>query len=84
MISSEKFTEKDIIGNAILMFSAGAEPVSDTLSFCLHELALNKKIQDKLRQHINSTKDKHYGKFSHDYLMDLHYADMVIMGNGTL
>jgi len=71
----------DIISNAILMYFAGAEPVSDTLAFCLYELAMNKHIQDKLREHINRTKEKHGGQFSNDYLMDLHYADMVFIGN---
>ncbi|XP_060837497.1 probable cytochrome P450 6a13 [Rhopalosiphum padi] len=85
----EKFTEMDIISNAILMYLAGAEPVSDTLAFCLYELAMNKHVQDKLREHINKTKEKHGDEFSNDYLMDLHYADMVITEtlrkvNGTI
>nr|QQL12326.1 cytochrome P450 CYP6CY13 [Aphis craccivora] len=85
----EKFTEMDIISNAILMYFAGAEPVSDTLAFCLYELAMNKHIQDKLREHIYRTKEKHGGEFSNDYLMDLHYADMVLTEtlrkvNGTI
>lgn len=69
----------DIVGNAINMFIAGTEPVSTTLAFCLHELAMNAHIQDKLRQHILVTKQKH-ADFNYDYLMDLHYADMVITG----
>jgi len=75
-----KFTEMDIISNAILMYLAGAEPVSDTLGFCLHELAMNKQVQDKLREHINTKRKEHGGEFTNDYLMDLHYADMVLTG----
>jgi len=75
----EKFTEMDIIANAILLFVAGAEPVSDTLAFCFYELALNKPIQDKLRQHIFETREKHGGEFNHNYLANLHYADMVLL-----
>jgi len=78
---AEKFTEMDIISNAILMYLAGAEPVSDTLGFCLHELAMNKHVQDKLRKHINTKRKEHGGEFTNDYLMDLHYADMVLTGN---
>ncbi|XP_022165038.1 probable cytochrome P450 6a13 isoform X2 [Myzus persicae] len=70
--------EMDIISNAIIMYFAGAEPVSDTLGFCLHELAINKQVQDKLREHIITKMEKHGGEFTNDYLMDLHYADMVL------
>jgi len=34
------------------MFAAGFETVSSTVSYCLYELALNKSIQDKVRQEI--------------------------------
>lgn len=77
----EKFTEMDIISNLLLMYIGGSEPVSDTLAFCLHELAMNKHIQDKLRAHIMEKREKHGGEFTHGYLMDLHYADMVLSGN---
>lgn len=63
------------------MFAAGSETVATTASFCLYELSLNKDIQDKLRAEINSKKEKYDGKLSNDYLMDLHYADMVLNGN---
>nr|ATB55048.1 cytochrome P450 6CY19 [Aphis gossypii] len=75
----EKFTDTDIVANAILLFVAGAEPVADTLAFCFYELALNKPIQEKLRQHICETREKHGGEFNHSYLANLHYADMVLL-----
>lgn len=62
------------------MFLAGSEPTSVTLAFCLHELALNPHIQNKLRKHIYETKEKHGGEFNNDFLMSLHYADMVLTG----
>ncbi|XP_022170039.1 cytochrome P450 6k1-like [Myzus persicae] len=74
----DKFTEADIIGNAILMFTAGSETVSSVLYFCLYELALNKETQDKLRGEICSMKAKHNGQLNNDYLMDLHYTTMVL------
>ncbi|KAF0734507.1 putative cytochrome P450 6a13 [Aphis craccivora] len=75
----EKFTDTDIIANAIFLFFAGTEPVSNTLAFCVYELALNKPIQEKLRQHICETREKHGGEYNHSYLADLHYADMVLL-----
>ncbi|XP_022170037.1 probable cytochrome P450 6a13 [Myzus persicae] len=80
--SEDKFTDDDIIGNAIVMFTAGSETVSSLLSFCLYELALNKEAQDKLRAEIFSMKAKHDGQLTNDYLMDLHYTTMVLEETG--
>jgi len=41
---------------------------------------MNKPIQEKLRQHIYVTKEKHGGKFNNEYSTDLQYADMVLLG----
>lgn len=77
---SDQFTDDDIIGNAILLFGAGAITISSTVSFCLYELALNKEIQDKMRAEICSMKAKHDGQLNNDFLMDLHYTNMVLEG----
>lgn len=71
----------DIIGNAILMFIAGAETVSITVCFCLYQLALNKDVQDKLRKEIITTKEKNGGELNNDFLTNLHYMNMVLEGN---
>ncbi|KAF0748798.1 putative cytochrome P450 6a13 [Aphis craccivora] len=83
--STEKdgFTEQDIVANAILMFLAGFEPVSSTLSFCLYQLAINQNIQDKMRDEMNS-KLKEHGHMNNDFLMDLHYTDMVLAETGRV
>lgn len=70
----------DVIANAIGMFLGGAEPVSTIISLCLYELALNRDIQTKLREEIYSTKEKYDGEFTNDFLMNLHYTDMVLEG----
>lgn len=62
-----------------MMFLAGFEPVSSTLSVCLYELALNQHVQDKMRDEMNS-KLKEHGQMNNDFLMDLHYTDMVLTG----
>lgn len=72
----------DIIANAVFFFSAGADPVAIACSYCLYELALNVCVQDKLRAEINLAKDKHGEFITNDFLMDLHYTNMVIDGNG--
>ncbi|VVC37283.1 Cytochrome P450, conserved site,Cytochrome P450,Cytochrome P450, E-class, group I [Cinara cedri] len=78
LIDDNKFTELDIIGNAVLMFSSGSGTVASTLAFCFYELALNKDVQDKLRKEIIITKEKHNGQINNDFLTDLYYANMVL------
>ncbi|XP_022162554.1 probable cytochrome P450 6a14 [Myzus persicae] len=76
--SEDKWTEMDIIGNAVLMFVAGAETVSITICFCLYQLALNKDIQDRLREEIVMAKAKNGGELNNDFLINLHYMNMVL------
>ncbi|XP_027851731.2 LOW QUALITY PROTEIN: probable cytochrome P450 6a13 [Aphis gossypii] len=74
----EKFTETQIVANAFVMFVAGFETVSTTVSFCLYELALNKSIQDKVREEIQLKLSQNDGQIDNALLMDLNYLDMVI------
>ncbi|CAI6343254.1 unnamed protein product [Macrosiphum euphorbiae] len=74
----EKFTESQIVANAFVMFAAGFETVSTTVSYSLYELALNKSIQDKVREEIQLKLSKNDGQINHEFLMDLHYLDMII------
>uniref|UniRef100_A0A2S2NM21 Putative Cytochrome p450 n=1 Tax=Schizaphis graminum TaxID=13262 RepID=A0A2S2NM21_SCHGA len=74
----EKFTEKQIVANAFVMFAAGFETVSSSLSYCLYELALHKPVQDKVRDEIQSKISKGDGQIDSEFLMDLNYLEMVI------
>lgn len=78
--STDKFTESDIIGNAILMFTSGSGTVTSTLAFCFYELALNKHVQNKLREEIQKTKKIYCGQFNYDFLTNLLYAKKVLDG----
>lgn len=77
----EKFTESQIVANAFVLFLAGFETTSTTISFCLYELALKKHIQDRVREEITSKIAKHEGQINNDFLADLDYLEMVIAGN---
>jgi len=68
------------VANAFILFAAGFETVSTTMSFCLYELALKKTIQDKVRDEMNTMKKKHDTDNDNDFLKDLHYLDMVLAG----
>jgi len=77
----ERFSESQIVANAFVMFAAGFETVSTTISFCLYELALKKHIQNKVREEINWKLSKNNGLINNDLLIDLNYLDMVLAGN---
>ncbi|XP_050540333.1 uncharacterized protein LOC126904972 [Daktulosphaira vitifoliae] len=74
----EKFTETDIVANAYILFLAGFETVSTTISLCLYEMALNKDVQRKVREEIMQIQSKNGGNMDSDSLNSLHYTSMVI------
>lgn len=76
----DKFTETQILANAFVMYSAGFETTSSTLSYCLYELALNTSIQDKVRLEVQQKLSENDGKINYEFLMDLNYLDMTIAG----
>ncbi|CAH1732596.1 unnamed protein product [Aphis gossypii] len=75
---SVTFLETDIVANAFNLFAVGFETVSTAMSFCLYELALKKPIQDKVREEMNATKNRHSGEIDDEFLKELHYLEMVI------
>jgi len=70
----------DIVANAYILFVAGFETVSTTMSFCLYELALHKHIQEKVRQEVLEVKSKYNGEMNTDATSELHYMNLVIKG----
>lgn len=68
--------------NAFVFFIAGFETTSSTMSFLLLELAANPDIQEKVRQEITSTLERHEGDLNYDSIKDLPYLEMVISGTG--
>lgn len=76
----EKFTEMDIVANAYILFIAGFETVSTSMSFCMYELALKKDVQDKVRKEILDVKAKYNGQINSESINELHYMGMVIKG----
>ncbi|XP_050439207.1 LOW QUALITY PROTEIN: uncharacterized protein LOC126844826 [Adelges cooleyi] len=72
------YRETDIAANAFLMFLAGFETVSTTMSYCLYELALKNHIQDRVRDEILTAMSKHNSELNNDFLTELSYLEMVI------
>lgn len=70
----------DIVANAYILFIAGFETVSTSMSFCLYELALKKDVQNKVRNEILEVKAKYNGQMNSESINELHYMSMVIKG----
>ena len=79
-----EFTDNLLASQAFVFFVAGFETSSTTLSFCLHELAVNPDIQDKLRDSIKLTLKKYDGKITYESLQNMPYLDQVVDGMYSL
>ncbi|GJQ75224.1 Cyp6a9 [Trypoxylus dichotomus] len=75
-------TLEQIAAQAFAFFQAGFETSSTAMTFCLHELAFNQHIQNKLRQEIKEALLKNNGELSYDAIMDMKYMNKVV--NETL
>lgn len=74
------FTDSRLASQAFIFFLAGFETSSTTLSFCLHELAVNPVIQTKLREEIDATLEKFGGQITYDAVQSMKYLGQVIEG----
>ncbi|XP_071875503.1 uncharacterized protein [Bombus fervidus] len=73
-----KFDGDDLLAQAAILFAAGFETSSTTMSFTLYELALNPDVQKKLRAEIQDALEETGGKITYDMITTLPYLDMVI------
>ncbi|GLG93763.1 Cytochrome P450 6a9 [Gryllus bimaculatus] len=63
---------------AFVFFAAGFETSSTTMSFALHELAVNTDIQEKVRKEIDTSLEETGGEFTYESIMNLKYLDKVV------
>ncbi|XP_072748639.1 cytochrome P450 9e2-like [Anoplolepis gracilipes] len=75
--SSNKMTLEDIVSQAFIFFFAGFETSSTLMCFVAHELALNRDIQDRLREEVQQHLTEE-NEFSYESLSKMTYMDMVI------
>lgn len=55
-------TDAEILSQAVLFMSAGADTTATALSWLAYNLAMNPEIQDKLCEEIDSVLEKHVEK----------------------
>lgn len=76
--------ESTIAAQVFVFFVAGYETSSNTIAFCLYELALNREIQEKTRQEIRNAIEAQNGDLTYDAVQDMKYLDMVILGTSLI
>ncbi|KYN22899.1 putative cytochrome P450 6a13 [Trachymyrmex cornetzi] len=76
-LKNKELDENTIAAQAFGFFVAGYETSSNTIAFCLYELALNQEIQDKTRREIHNAIGD--GKLTYDAVQEMKYLDMVIL-----
>ncbi|XP_071651117.1 cytochrome P450 9e2-like [Temnothorax longispinosus] len=73
-----KMTLDDIVSQAFSFFFAGFDTTSTLMCFVAHELAINRDIQDRLREEVQQHLAEGNGKISYESLSKMSYMDMVI------
>ncbi|CAG2058751.1 unnamed protein product [Timema podura] len=79
-----QMTDTLLAAQCFVFFLAGFETSSTTISCCLHELAVNPDIQERLRKEVDKVIIKHGGKITYEALQELEYMDAVVDGRSTL
>ncbi|XP_051169282.1 probable cytochrome P450 6a13 [Leptopilina boulardi] len=62
---------------SFVFFVAGFETSSSTTTYCLHELAVNQEIQEKLREEINYVLEDRT-KLTYEDIQEMSYLDKVV------
>jgi cytochrome P450 family 6 len=69
-----------IAAQAFVFFLAGFETSSTTMTFCLHQLAVNPDIQERLRTEIDTVLQKYDGNITYDSIFEMEYLDKIVNG----
>lgn len=70
----------EIVAQCFLIFTAGFETSSSSISNTIHELALNQKLQDKLRTEIHEKLGNDSSQFTYEKVLSLPYLDKIVKG----
>ncbi|XP_063534328.1 cytochrome P450 6B5-like [Cydia strobilella] len=72
-----EITNSIIEAQAFVFYAGGYETSASTMGFMLYHLALDTKIQDRLRNEIDEYLERHGGRIDLDTLNELQYLDQV-------
>ncbi|XP_059051539.1 probable cytochrome P450 9f2 [Achroia grisella] len=78
---TSEWTEDEIIGQVFIFFAAGFESSAGAITMCVHELAVNPEVQEKLYQEIKEFQETNK-TLTYENVGQLKYLDCVV--NETL
>lgn len=73
-------TDGLLASQAFVFFVAGFETSSTTMTNTLYEMALNTKIQDRLRKEIDQQYTKYGNNLTYENIKEMIYLDKVFKG----
>jgi cytochrome P450 family 6 len=73
-----------IAAHVFVFFVAGFETSSTTMTFCLHELARNPDIQERVRNEIDTVLDRHGGNVTYESVFEMEYLEKFVDGKSTI
>nr|XP_012230874.1 PREDICTED: cytochrome P450 9e2-like [Linepithema humile] len=76
--NSHKITLDDIVSQAVVFFFAGFDTSATLMCFIAHELAVNRDIQDRLREEVEQHLSVENDTISYESLSKMVYMDMVV------
>ncbi|CAH1128987.1 unnamed protein product [Ceutorhynchus assimilis] len=71
-----EISNTDITSQALIFFFAGFDTAASAMSFGCYELAVNKDIQDRLREEVMQVAKN--GRVTYESLQEMKYMDMVL------
>lgn len=77
---NSRITFNQIVAETFSFFLAGFGTTSTMMSFTIHELALNPKLQTKLRKQMREVLARHNGEITMDATTEMTYLEMVFCG----
>lgn len=78
--SQKSMTLMEIAAQAIVFFGAGNETSSSTVSFLMHEFAVNVRIQQRVHDEIDAVLKEHNGQLTYDSISEMKYLEACIDG----
>lgn len=71
----------ELAAQAIVFFGAGNETSATTLTFVMHELAVNPYIQQRVHAEIDRVLEKYNGQVTYESITEMKYLEACIDGN---
>ncbi|KAL0273544.1 UNVERIFIED_CONTAM: hypothetical protein PYX00_006177 [Menopon gallinae] len=78
-VVTDVLTNDDVLAGCVTFFTESYETISMTASFALHYLALDKDLQDRLRQEVDDTLESCGGKLTYEAAIEMKLMNNIIL-----